>query len=95
VVTSFFKAVYEESYPVIDPYESDTHTSKINEFGLRPILGLSVFPGKSVSLSTETYLDVLYSKSVFTQENPDATATTKGIHAGLGPLGIVSVNIHF
>ena len=65
VLTSFYKAVYEESFPVIDPYE------------------------------TETYLNVMYYKSVYEQENPDATTTTKGMDVGSGPLGIVSLNFHF
>ena len=95
MVASFYKAVYEETFPVFDPNETETNTRKTNQVGIRPTLGLTVFLSKSVSLSTETYLNVMYYKSIFEQENPDATTTTKGINVGLGPLGIVSLNFHF
>jgi hypothetical protein len=95
-VTSFYKTVYEETFPSIDPYETRTQTMKTNQYGLRPILGLTVFLSKSVSLSTETYLNVMYSKSIVEQDNSNPyTSTTKAMNVGLGPLGIVSVNFHF
>ncbi len=96
VVTSFYKAVYEQSFPVIDPYETDTQTIKSNEYGLRPVLGLSVFLSKSVSLSTETHLNVLFSKSILEDDDSNpSTTTTRGMNVGLSPLGIVSINFHF
>jgi len=96
-VTSFYKSVHEETFPVIDPYETTTYTRKINQVGLRPVLGLTVFLSKSVSLSTETYLKIMYYKTSDNQESPDgsSTSTSKGMDVGLGPLGIISLNLHF
>ncbi|MDF1576669.1 MAG: hypothetical protein P1P86_15900 [Bacteroidales bacterium] len=96
VVTSFYKVVNEVTYPVIDPYETNIQTIKSNEYGLRPILGLTVFLSKSVSLSTETCLNLLFSKSIHEDDDSNPhTTTTKGLNIGLSPLGIVSINFHF
>lgn len=96
VVTSFYKAVNEQTFPVIDPYETEIYTIRSNEYGLSPVLGLNVFLSKSVSLSTETHLNVLFSKSVIEDDDSSPnTTTSRGMNVGLSPLGIVSINFHF
>ena len=65
--------------------------------GLRPFLGLTVYLTKSISIATETYMDISFYKT--TQERIRGEETTsyesQGMNVGLGPLGIVSVNFHF
>ena len=96
-VTSFYKSVSEHTY--VDPATPSTEirTYKNSKVGLRPILGLTVFLTNSISLSTETYLNLLVYKTTHEWDNSDdlSTDTSKGIDTGLGPLGIVSVNFHF
>jgi hypothetical protein len=97
VVTSFYKSKNKQIYLFVDPNEVYINTRKINQAGLRPILGLTVFLSKSISLSTETYLNVMYYKTITEQDTQGdvLTETSKGMDVGLGPLGIVSVNFHF
>ena len=79
------------------PNSNRTDKSRGYQLGFRPVLGLTVFINKSISLSTETYLDFHFYKS--TEERIRSTGTTtstdKGMSMGLGSLGIVSVNFHF
>ena len=94
---SFYKSLREYNYDSSSPPADDIITYKENKFELRPILGLTVFLSKSISLSTETYLNLLFYKTTYERDNSDGltTETSKGIDTGLGPLGIVSVNFHF
>ena len=94
---SFYKSLREYNYDSSSPPADDIITYKENKFGLRPILGLTVFLTNSISLSTETYLNLLFYKTTYERDNSDGltTETSKGIDTGLGPLGIVSVNFHF
>lgn len=96
-VTSFSKSVYEQTYVASDPPSTDIRTYKENKIGLRPILGLTVFLTNSISLSTETYLNLLFYKTTYERDYSGdlTTETGKGLDMGLGPLGIVSVNFHF
>ena len=95
VVSSFINSTSE--YIAENPISNRTDKSNGFQIGLRPILGLTVFINKSISLATETYLDLSFYKS--TEErirsNGTTTSTEKGMNMGLGPLGIVSVNFHF
>ncbi len=79
------------------PNSNRTEKSKGYQLGFRPVLGLTVFINKSISLSTETYLDFHFYKK--TEERIGSTGTTtntsNGLSMGLGPLGIVSVNFYF
>jgi len=80
-----------------DPLNNTTIYYKTYSLGVRPILGITVYLSKSVSISTETYMNISFSKS--TEERnyvgDSNTYETRGMNVGLGPLGIVSVNLHF
>ena len=79
------------------PNSNRTDITRNYQLGFRPILGLTVFINKSISISTETYLDFHYYHS--TEERTRITGittnTSSGMNMGLGPLGIVSINFHF
>lgn len=94
-VTSFAKSSWED---IADDPNYDSKTIyKSNSLGIRPILGLTVYLSKTVSIATETYMDVSFSRTV--EERTDNFGTDsyerKGMKVGLGPLGIISVNLHF
>ena len=95
VVSSFGSSTYENIYE--DPTISYTNHRKSISAGLRPILGLTVYLNKSISISTETYMDISFSKSTTERNSNDNTTIeeSSGMNVGLGPLGIVSVNFHF
>jgi len=69
-----------------------------NTYSIRPFLGLTVFISNSISLSTETYLNIGYSHQTV-EESYNSTSssqsTEKGSSVSLGPLGVFSINIHF
>lgn len=95
VVTTFSQGRAE------DIYEDQVNDWTINygtmALGIRPILGITFYLNKSISISTETYMNIAFFKT--TEERTDygdtSTYVTKGTNVGLGPLGIVSVNFHF
>ena len=95
LVTSFINNKSEITSDT--PNMGRTDISKGYEIGLNPILGLTVFINKTVSISTETYLDFSYYSSTEEQirSTGSATNTSKGLSMGIGPLGIISVNFHF
>ncbi len=95
-LASSFSSAQSERNDVGDP-NYDFYQSKGVGIILRPVLGLKVFLAKSVSITTETYLYVSYSKSTTTNTYGTTTNTysNNGTSVGLGPLGIFSVNIHF
>lgn len=95
VVSSFSKSSYETIYE--DPANDSYTNTKSFAAGIRPVLGMTVYLSKSISIATETYMDISFSKT--TQErlynSNTTTEVTRGMNAGLGPLGIVSINFHF
>jgi hypothetical protein len=96
LVTDFFKSTLEDTNESIDYYRFQERIA--TKYSIRPFLGLKVFVTKSISLSTETYLDIGYSKETF-EENyntpTNTTRTEKGASVVLGPLGVFSINFHF
>lgn len=77
------------------PRSRKTHDT---QFGIRPLVGLTVFLSPMISLSTETYLEISYftrNEQEVSQTGETSSSSTRMIEAGMGPLGIVSVNIHF
>jgi hypothetical protein len=96
VVAKFFNRTIEEMRD--DPDYYNFEEIKHQRYSLRPFLGLKVFITKSISLSTETFLDIAYSYQSFKENNnlgSNTTRTEKGSSIMLGPLGVFSVNIHF
>jgi hypothetical protein len=95
VVGTFRKSSYEDTYD--DPANDRYSNTKSYSAGIRPVLGLTVYLSKSISIATETYMDISFSKSTTERDYNGNTTTevSRGINAGLGPLGIVSVNFHF
>jgi phage regulator Rha-like protein len=61
------------------------------------ILLIFEYLSKTVSIATETYMDIRFHKTV--EERTDNSGTNSyersGMNVGLGPLGIISVNLHF
>ncbi len=96
LVTDFFKSTLEDTNESIDYYRFQERIA--TNYSIRPFLGLKVFVTKSISISTETYLDIGYAKETF-EENlnspTNTTRTEKGAYAVLGPLGVFSINFHF
>ncbi|MBR9997595.1 MAG: hypothetical protein KFF73_01430 [Cyclobacteriaceae bacterium] len=68
---------------------------KTNSYGIRPMLGLPVFINKNISLSTESFVQLRYSKK--SQENDGDNTNNfeeKNTSFEMGPLGVVSINFH-
>jgi hypothetical protein len=94
-VADFAKSSWEDIAE--DPVNDRISTYKRSSLGIRPILGLTVYLSKSVSIATETYMDIAFSRTI--DERTDNSGTDSyersGMIVGLGPLGIISVNLHF
>ena len=96
LVTDFYKSTSEDTNESIDYYRFQQ--SILNKYGIRPFLGLKVFITRSISISTETYLDLGYTTETFEENNNSPTSTIrneKGASVVLGPLGVFSINFHF
>ena len=95
VVSSFSKYSGESTYD--DPANDSFTKTKGYSAGFRPVLGITVYLNHSISIATETYMDISFSKSTTERLYNGHTTTidNRGMNAGLGPLGIVSVNFHF
>jgi hypothetical protein len=80
-----------------DPSSNRTSFYDTYAIGIRPTIGITVYLSKSISISTETYVNISFNKTVEERTYNDNTNTyeTKGMNVGLGPLGIVSINLHF
>lgn len=96
VMAKFFNRTMEEvgDNPDYNSYDEINNQS----YSLRPFLGLKVFISKSISLSTETFLDIAYSYRTVNEiynSSSNSTYTEKGSSVRLGPLGVFSVNFHF
>jgi hypothetical protein len=93
--SSFSTYSSENSYD--DPENDRTSSQKSYVVGIRPVLGITVYLSKTISIATETYMDVAFSKSTEERTYYGETDTyeSQGVYVGLGPLGIVSVNFHF
>lgn len=75
----------------------DLNIERIHGVYIRPLLGLSVFVFKSLSISLESFFDIGY-RAIDENypEGDDAWINTKnGFSANLVPLGLLSVNYHF
>lgn len=95
VVTSFHKSTLEEVHEDETYYRFQQTID--NKVSIRPFLGLKVFITKSISISTETYLDIGYTKGTFESNTltSNSMRTEKGASVVLGPLGVFSLNFHF
>jgi hypothetical protein len=95
VRSSFSKGSSEAIYE--DPINNRKTQNNATSIGLRPLLGLTVYLNPSISISTETYLDISFGKSTTERLSTGNTTTeqTTGLYVGLGPLGMISVNFHF
>lgn len=76
--------------------------NKINEFsiGINPLLGVNVFVTPNLSIGTEFKFITEYvtgkSDYISTSTNPESDETKiSGFRTRFGPLGFISVNIHF
>ncbi len=95
VVGSFGSSNYENLYN--DPAENYTRNSKSLSAGIRPLLGLTVYLNPSISISTETYMDIAFNRSSteWSHGGSPSMEESRGMNVGLGPLGIIAVNFHF
>ena len=95
IFTSISKSSSEDLYD--DPLNNRTSYYNTYQYGIRPILGITVYLSKSVSVSTETYMNISFINRTEERTSYGDTNTyeIKGMNVGLGPLGIVSVNLHF
>lgn len=96
LVTDFFKTTLEDENESTDYYRF--YERKESKASIRPFLGLKVFVTKSISISTETYLDIGYSKGTVEENNNSSSSSTQtenGASLVLGPLGVFSINFHF
>lgn len=94
-VTSFSNYSSEDIYE--DPANDRLSEYKTIAAGIRPLLGITVYLSKSISIATETYMNIGFSKTIeeTTYNGETDTYDRQGMNIGLGPLGIVSVNFHF
>jgi len=104
-VTAAYNNIYDKSEYNGQSYNS-TSEYKYNGliFGIDPLLGVNIFITKHISIGTEAKLLLEYStgKSVSKEEttnpysNPsESTSKFSGFDVSFGPLGFLSVNIHF
>lgn len=96
LVTDFFKSTLEDTNEGTDYYRFQERIA--NKYSIRPFLGLKFFITKSISISTETYLDIGYTVETFEENNNSPNTTIrneKGASVVLGPLGVFSINFHF
>lgn len=80
-----------------NPNNPQTHKINFNKYSVRPFFGLTFFIHESVSISTETFLDIGYYTRV--DEHNDAGEVSSGKRHGtsvyFGPLGVLSFTYHF
>jgi len=96
LVTDFFKSTSENTNESNDYYRFSERIA--TKYSIRPFLGLKVFVTKSISISTETYLDIGYTTETIETNYNSLTNTTrneKSASVVLGPLGVFSINFHF
>jgi hypothetical protein len=95
IFTSISKSSFEDVYD--DPSDNRTSIYNTYQYGIRPTLGITVYLSKSISVSTETYMDISFTQRTEERTYNGSTNTyeSKGMNVGLGPLGIVSINLHF
>jgi Outer membrane protein beta-barrel domain len=76
-------------------YLSNSTTTK--SIAIRPLLGISFFIHPSISIATETNLNIAWNNSENTRDyNSDVQSSTNAqLNTSLSPLGIVSINFHF
>lgn len=69
------------------------------KISIRPLIGLKVFLTKSLSITTETFLELGYKvyESVDHRYNVNDSSSKsgRGPELAVGPLGIFSINYHF
>lgn len=95
LVTEFFKSTMEDTNQSIDYYWYQERRS--TKYSIRPFLGLKVFVTPSISISTETFLDIGYTTETFEENYNSSTYKQKENRTSmaLGPLGVFSINFHF
>jgi hypothetical protein len=95
IFTAISKSTSEDVYD--DRLSERNSLYESFSFGIRPIIGLTVYLSKSISISTETYMNISFLRETEerTYNGNTTTDKTKGMEVGLGPLGILSVNFHF
>lgn len=81
--------------PENDYYSSNSTTTK--SIAVRPLLGISFFIHPSISIATETNLNIAWNNSESTRDYNSGvqTSTNARMNTSLSPLGIVSINFHF
>jgi len=73
------------------------HESNTYGAGISPIIGLKYQINKTISITTETSFDVMFTQSETYNKSNDHESTniTNESFAKLNPLGVFSINIHF
>lgn len=101
---SVSKSKYESNYGYYD--ENGVLQSKIiesenenrnSEFGISPLLGINYFFNENLSLGVETNYMIGKYKNEYENTNDGETykSWNQGINARFGPIGILSLNVHF
>ncbi|PLW99705.1 MAG: hypothetical protein C0594_16745 [Marinilabiliales bacterium] len=82
--------------------DANTDNKEITEYlnlayGVRPGLGLKFYINSSISITTETFINIQYTESNNKTEDADyiSNRKTTGFSTNLNPLGLLSINIHF
>jgi hypothetical protein len=72
-------------------------TNTYIEFGVSPLIGIKYYLLENLSIGVETSYSIGYykdeSKSTYNEET--SKNWTEGIHSRFGPIGILSLNVHF
>ena len=102
VSTSYTSTYIEHEYANSYPYELRKNETKMNEFalGVNPLVGVNVFITPNLSVGTEVKFTAEYvsGKSESTTSNSNSSNAenkSSGFRTRFGPLGFLSINIHF
>lgn len=102
VSTSIRNVNLENEYTNTYSGEFVKNENKINEFsiGINPLVGVNVFVTPNLSIGTEFKFITEYvsgkSEYITTSNNSDSSESkSSGFRTRFGPLGFISVNIHF
>lgn len=102
VATSYSGYFMEQEYSSSYPYEQRVEETKTNEFtiGVNPLVGVNFFITPNLSVGTEMkfiaeYVSGKSKNSSNSSNSVDQESNSSGFRTRFGPLGFLSINLHF
>jgi hypothetical protein len=88
---------YDENGNLVSKIVTNKSESSNTEYGISPFLGINYFINENLSIGVETNYAIGSYKNESKNTNGDETYKywNKGINSRFGPIGILSLNVHF